>query len=123
MKRSRHIGLILMASISLAACDSGQETQQALYQNRQDCTEDWGNDECEDDDGDGHWHGPHYFYYGGRYHYYPKKAGAAAVPVAASSKLANLAPGAAPPRAMSTRTGSVSRGGFGKSASSFGASS
>lgn len=123
MKRSRRIGLILMASISLTACDSGQETQQALYQNRQECIEDWGNDECDDSDGDGYWHGPHFFYAGGRHHYFPKKTGGAAVPVAATSKLAGLAPGVAPSRAVSTKSGSVSRGGFGGSAAGHGASS
>lgn len=118
MKRSRRIGLVLMASLSLAACDSQQATEQALYQNQQDCVEDWGLDDWDYDDG--HWHGPYYFLSGGRRHYYSKKGGVA-MPLPATSKLASLAPGATPPHAISTKTASASRGGFGGSAGKFGA--
>lgn len=122
MKRSRRIGLTLMASLSLAACDSEQPAQQAFYQSQQACVDDWGSDECDDDDGDGHWRGPLYFYHGGGYHYYKKKGGTI-LPVAATSKLAGLSAGASPPGAMATKTASVPRGGFGRAAASHGASS
>ncbi len=122
MKRSRRIALTIMASLALTACDDDQSTLQALYNSQQECIEDWGIDECEADD-DSHWHGPHYYYHNGRHHYYSKKAGGASVPVADSSSISKLSAGAAPTHATSTRATSVSRGGFGSSASTHGSSS
>ncbi|MFZ5774478.1 MAG: hypothetical protein ACOY3Z_03220 [Thermodesulfobacteriota bacterium] len=122
MRRSPRIALTLLASISLAACDSAdQPTSQSVYLNRQDCAEEWSDDDCETDS-DGHWRGPHYYYHSGRHYYYPRAATAPA-PVTKSATLARLFAGA-PGRTMATASGSksVSRGGFGSMASRLGGS-
>ncbi|MBI5559195.1 MAG: hypothetical protein HY885_16350 [Deltaproteobacteria bacterium] len=123
MKRSRRICLTLLASLSLAACDSEEPTQRAMYLSQQECIDDWGSvDECEDDDHDGHWHGPHYYYHGGKPHYYSKKSGSA-MAVPGSALFSRVSAGSTSPRAASTISSSISRGGFGSSSSSHSASS
>lgn len=123
MKRSPRIALTLLASLSLAACDSAdQPTLQSTYQSRQDCAEEWNNDDCEADS-DGHWRGPYYYHSSGRHYYYPK-GGNAPQPVTNATTLSRLATGAASPRAISTVPGSrVSRGGFGSMGSRLGGGS
>ncbi|MFZ5761103.1 MAG: hypothetical protein ACOY32_15930 [Thermodesulfobacteriota bacterium] len=123
MKRSRTICLTLLASLSLVACSSEEPTQQAEYLNLQDCIEDWGNaEECDDDDHDGRWRGPHYYYHKGKPYYFAKKTGAP-LAVPSSAHFSGVAEGAFSPKASSTISSSVSRGGFGKSSSWHGASS
>jgi len=123
MKRSRQIGLTLLASLSLAACgDSEEPTQVATYLTRQACVEDWGSDDDCDDDGDGRWRGPRYYYLGGRPYYYAKKS-CAAMAVPGSAQFSRLSMGSTSPRATSTTAASVSRSGFGGRASFHGASS
>lgn len=113
MKRSRHICLTLLASLSLAACDSEEPTQRAMYLSRQACVEDWGSDdECEDDDNDGHWHGPHYYYHSGRPYYYAKNS-KTPMAVPASAQFSRVSAGSASPRAAAVTSSSISRGGFG----------
>lgn len=121
MKRSHYVSLTLLASLVVVACDADQATQQALYATQQECVEDWGmEDEC-DDDGFGHWHGPHYYYHSGKPYYYSKKHGA--VPVPDSARFSQVKPGASSSKALSTTATRVSRGGFGSSAKAFAASS
>lgn len=113
MKRSKQIGLTLLASLSLAACGGAdQPTERALYKSKQECVEDWGSDDNCEDDGNNRYRGPHYFYSGGRPFYYSKNSNTA-VPVADSAPFSRVAAGTKSPRAASTFSSSTSRGGFG----------
>jgi len=123
MKRSRQIGLTLLASLSLTACGADESGQQAIYLNQQACIEDWGDPEnCDDDDNDGAWRGPSFFYSGGKPHYYSKKK-KTVMAVPSNYRFASLAQGVTSPRAAKMVASSISRGGFGGSSSSHGAAS
>jgi uncharacterized protein YgiB involved in biofilm formation len=123
MKRSRQISLTLLASLSLAACDADEPSQRAVYTSQQACVEDWGDtDNCDDDDHDGSWYGPHYFYHSGKTHYYSKKSGKV-MAVPSNYRFSGLGAGVSSPRAAKVVASSISRGGFGGSSSSHGAAS
>lgn len=116
MKRSKRIGLTLLASLSLTACGGAEQpTERALYKSKQECAEDWGSDDDCEDYGNGYYRGPHYYYSGGRPYYYSKKTGES-LAVADSAKFSRVAAGSRSPKAATTISSSVSRGGFGFSA-------
>ena len=71
MKRrsSLNISLVLMGTLALAAC---QKEKRNVYNSKEDCMQDWGNDQnCEEiTDNNNHYGGNYYtrgFYYGPRY--------------------------------------------------------
>jgi uncharacterized protein YgiB involved in biofilm formation len=100
-KKSARVGLVLIGSLSLAACDQAP-TQRDIYASREDCAADWGakpaNCEPVRDARTGLWHywGPSYMY-GSR-------------PITGNGVVS---------RAIGSH---VSRGGFGSSAASRGSS-
>ena len=101
-KRSRRVGLVLIGSLSLAACEQAP-TQRDVYASREDCAVDWGepgkNCEPVKDHRTGAWR-----YYGPHYNY--------------GSRPATMNHGAS--RAIASH---VSRGGFGSTAAAHGAGS
>ena len=99
-RRSSRVVLVLLGGMSLAACGDGQERQ--VYASPEDCREEWGEERCEPA-GSGH---PHGHTYGPSYH--------------RGSPPQRLGPSGAQP---SKAVGTVSRGGFGRSAASHGAHS
>ncbi|MEW6220298.1 MAG: hypothetical protein AB1634_12305 [Thermodesulfobacteriota bacterium] len=123
MKRSPVIALTILATLQLAACADDQETQRAVYSSRQACVEDWGSeDDCEAEaGGTGMWMGPWFYYHLGRPYYFGRQSGIA-TPLGTNARFGQAAAGGSA-TAVKTVTGSVSRGGFGSSASLHGASS
>lgn len=98
---SRRVALVLLGSIALAGCDEEPQTRH-VYKSLRDCTEEWGIEKCEPATG-GH---PTGYYYG---------------PGFRGSTYSGARIGTAPPG--SRAVGTVSRGGFGSSASSHGSGS
>jgi len=99
---STRVVLVLLGTVSLAGCDQEPE-QRHLYRSLRDCTEEWGMQKCEPATG-GH---PTGYYYG---------------PSFRGSSHAGAASGGL--RTPGTRAvGTVSRGGFGSSASAHGGGS
>lgn len=74
MKKSRKIVLTLIASACLmaTACSSDQKTRRNVYASKEDCTKDWGGDECEQASDGRRYQGPHYYYSAGRPWYFPR---------------------------------------------------
>src|SRR3954466_15060296 len=108
-RRSAHITLVLLGAAALAACGDSADRRD-LYASKQDCVQDWGDEKkCEaappgttssrPHSGGGYFYGPAYS--SGTY-----RSGSSVGPVRSGS------------RAVSS--GSVSRGGFGHSASAHG---
>lgn len=127
MKKSRKIALTLIASacIMTTACSSDQKTQRNTYASKDDCTKDWGSDECEQSSTatGNRYHGPHYYYMGGMPWYYPRGQD---TPVATtpSQAMHTVGSGQQSPHAVSSFASSkTTRGGFGHSSSSHGGGS
>jgi uncharacterized protein YgiB involved in biofilm formation len=119
MKRSKRIALTLLASASLAAygCSSEQATHREIYSTREKCVEDWGGDDkCEEGDGGSHYVGPHYIFRGGYPYYFPRSGGDP-VALGRDAKFSGIHPGMKSPQSAGTLSTSVTRGGFGRSAS------
>lgn len=112
-KRSAHITLVLLGAATLSACDDHNERRD-VYASRQDCVHDWGDEKkCEPapdsaapagraHTGSGFFWGP---LYSGSSYRYGSGSGASALSSARTGS-----------RAVSSS--SISRGGFGSSASS-----
>jgi uncharacterized protein YgiB involved in biofilm formation len=107
-KRSAHVTLILLGAAALASCGGADEAEQRdVYASRADCVQDWGDEKkCEPvRDGNyrsSYWYGPSY-----RPSSYSHTSGSS---IGTSSVSAR-------PGSHSVATHSVSRGGFGGSAS------
>lgn len=117
VKRSRTVGLVLIASVSLTACGSSSQTRYQ-YSNLQDCLRDWNDYQlCERDDDSssryyGGYYGPVIISRSGRTYY--RRPGLSSDFLAPSS----VASGST--RSIGTRTFTVSRGGFGTASRSSG---
>jgi uncharacterized protein YgiB involved in biofilm formation len=118
MKKSRKITLTLIASacIAASACSSDQKTQRDVYASKDACANDWGSNECEQDNRGTSYHGPHYYYYGGRPWYFPRGS-ETPVETRPLQGAYNMRPGGLhSPNAVSSVTSSRTvRGGFGAS--------
>jgi len=117
MKKTRKIMLTLLASACLAAssCNSEQKTQQDVYSSNDACANDWGSDQCEQDQTGTQTYGPHYYFYGGRPWYFPRGYN---TPVSArpGQGAYNMSPGSHSMHAISSLSSSRTvRGGFGGS--------
>lgn len=117
MKKSRKIALTLMASacIVASACSTDQQTQRDVYASKDACANDWGSDQCEQDQTGTRTYGPHYYFYGGRPWYFPRGY---ETPMEARPGMGayNMRPGASSSHAVSSITSSRTvRGGFGGS--------
>lgn len=110
-KRSAHITLVLLGAAALAACDD-QNGRRDLYASKQDCVQDWGEQtKCEPAPDSANTTGRSHS--GGGYFWGPMYYGNSLRPGGASSSA--LSPARSGSRAIGTS--SVSRGGFGSSAS------
>jgi uncharacterized protein YgiB involved in biofilm formation len=123
MKRSKAIGLVLIASASLVACSEEQaQTQRTQYRSRAECEADWGIDANRCREERGSFFSPYFLFLGGRSLFYPYGANglAANQPLAAPStaqfdsngQFRSRSPGA-------ITTPGVTRGGFGRSSRGF----
>ncbi len=123
MKRSRHIALAIIASVSLTACGPDkQATQRDMYKNREDCVKDWNSDDCEEtaaSSGSHGYIGPHYYSQGSRPYYYPR-SGSAPLEATGTSRFAGVEGVSASPRASHAVASTISRGGFGHMGGIFG---
>lgn len=102
-KCSSRVALVLLGSISLAGCDEAPQTRH-VYKSLRDCTEEWGIEKCEPATGSH----PRGYYYG------PDFRGS-------TYSGSHVGAGGSPPGTRAV--GTVSRGGFGSSASSHGSGS
>lgn len=121
MKRSKLISLNIIASVFLlTSCDSGVETKQELYANKQNCADDWGVENCKEST-QGRYSGPYYYFHRGYPYYFPHAGGDPRQVVTGS--MAKATPATVSQRSVTTTRGTVSRGGFGRSSSFHGSSS
>ncbi|HMK57047.1 MAG TPA: hypothetical protein VK448_10465 [Dissulfurispiraceae bacterium] len=117
MKKSRKIALTLIASacIAASACSSEQKTQRDVYASRDACANDWGSDQCEQDQTGTRTYGPHYYFYGGRPWYFPRGY-ETPVETRPGQGAYNIKQGLHSPNAVSSFAASrTTRGGFGGS--------
>ncbi|PYE56438.1 hypothetical protein [Deinococcus yavapaiensis] len=118
VKRSRFVGLVLIASVSLTACGSPTSQTRYQYASLQDCLRDWNDYQLCERDGDygggyyGHYYGPVIISRSGRTYY--RRPGLSSEFVAPS----RISSGST--HSIGTRTFTVSRGGFGSSGRSSG---
>lgn len=92
--------------------NQGIETKRNLYESKDNCLKDWGEDDCEEMPG-GRYYGPHYYYVGGRPWYFPRNA-SSPKEVESTKGFSRLAPHAASINAHSAASFSRTvRGGFG----------
>lgn len=65
-KSSVQVSLVLLGTVGLSACDDNNNTRYQ-YNNRQECVQDWGEDECPKQSSGGSGGGSYYYYRSG-YH-------------------------------------------------------
>jgi len=107
MKKSSFISLTILTTVCIS-CGESKETLQNQYVSRDECIREWDDDDCEYDGSSGRYIGPRYYMSGGRPYYYTKKN---KEPVLYTKGNSISKPSAG------VLKSSVSRGGFGSSAS------
>jgi uncharacterized protein YgiB involved in biofilm formation len=122
MKRSTYVQLILLGSaMGLYACDEvRQDLKQQRYSSFDECHRDWGDPaDCRQSFAVA---GQPAYYYGPRYYWDPNLARPIAVSADGTTRVVNNAhiTSVGSESGVTSRVGSVSRGGFGSSAHSFG---
>lgn len=127
MKKSRKIALTLIASACIIASGCGDDekkTERQLYSSKEACAKDWDSKDCDYNQTERRYYGPHYFFYGGRTMYYPSGYNNP-VETRPGQGAHLLKPGATSSGAISRISSSKtsSRGGFGSSSHSHGSSS
>jgi uncharacterized protein YgiB involved in biofilm formation len=121
MKRSTYVQLILLGSaVGLYACDvARQDVKQQRYASYDECRRDWGDPtDCRQSSA---MVGQTAYYFGPRYYWDPNLARPIAVNADGTTRTINGAhiTSAGSSSGITTRVGSISRGGFGSSAHGF----
>lgn len=114
IKRSRFLSLLLISSLTLVSCAEEQrQTSRALYNSREDCEREWGNNSDRCYSSGGYHYGPHFLFFGGRGYYYPYNNGVPSNNALAAPSSAQFTSGGTLQGRGLVGSTSVSRGGFG----------
>jgi uncharacterized protein YgiB involved in biofilm formation len=122
MKRSTYVQLVLLGSaVGLYGCDAVREDlKQQRYASYDECRRDWGNPaDCRQSSGTV---GQPVYYFGPRYYWDPNLARPIGVNADGTTRVIGDAhiTGAGSTSGVTSRVGTISRGGFGSSARGFG---